>query len=184
MTISNSDYNNLLNLQDFNVLDTQPGGTLALKAQLQTVSTTFWLTASCLFLLLLLLLCLALCINQRQTYHRKLKAATATAYGNNCQYIYIIKCFIYISVLVSAEDMDGRGLSILSGRVPNTNKHSLEGSNPIWLKAYENEWFKNVDDIRFVGTALRSTNDTNFINLLSVFRDSLRLFFVYSTVCS
>lgn len=66
--------------KEFNVLDTQPGGTLALKA-IKTQSTTFWLTASSLFLLLLLMLCLALCINQRQTYHRKLKAATATAYG-------------------------------------------------------------------------------------------------------
>lgn len=32
-------------------------------------------------------------------------------------------------------------------RVPNTNKHSSEGSNPIWLKAYENEWFKNDDSL-------------------------------------
>lgn len=30
--------------------------------------------------------------------------------------------------------------------MPNTNKHSTEGSNPIWLKAYENEWFKNDDN--------------------------------------
>lgn len=46
-------------------------------------------------------------------------------------------------------DLGGRGLSILSGRVPNTNKHSIEGSNPIWLRAYENEWFnKNADDYR------------------------------------
>jgi hypothetical protein len=29
--------------------------------------------------------------------------------------------------------------------VPNTNKHSTEGSNPIWLKAYENEWYQNDD---------------------------------------
>lgn len=71
--------------KEFNVLDTQPGGPLALKAA-KSANTTFWLTAATLFLLLLLLLCLALCINQRQTYHRKLKAATATAYG---QYIVI-----------------------------------------------------------------------------------------------
>lgn len=33
------------------------------------------------------------------------------------------------------------------GRVPNTNKHSTKGSNPIWLHAYENDWYKNdVDD--------------------------------------
>ncbi|XP_076254709.1 cadherin 88C [Rhynchophorus ferrugineus] len=115
--------------KDFNVLDTQPGGSLALTSQLHTAGTTFWLSATSLFLLLLLLLCLALCINQRQTYQRKLKAATATAYVR------------------ADSDIDGRGLSILSGRVPNTNKHSMEGSNPIWLKAYENEWFKAPDDI-------------------------------------
>lgn len=45
-------------------------------------------------------------------------------------------------------EIDGRGLSGLSGRVPNTNKHSMEGSNPIWLQAYENEWYKNADDLR------------------------------------
>ncbi|XP_015840656.1 cadherin-23 isoform X2 [Tribolium castaneum] len=110
--------------KEFNVLDTQPGGPLALKAA-KSANTTFWLTAATLFLLLLLLLCLALCINQRQTYHRKLKAATATAYDS---------------------DIDGRGLSALSGRVPNTNKHSMEGSNPIWMQAYENEWYKNADE--------------------------------------
>lgn len=65
--------------KEFNVLDTQPGS-LALTS-IQTTNTTFWLTAASLFLLLLLLLCLALCVNQRQSYQRKLKAATATAYG-------------------------------------------------------------------------------------------------------
>lgn len=67
-------------LQDFNVLDTQPGGTLALQS-VQSAGSAFWLTAVSLFLFLLLLLCLALCMNQRYTYQRKLKAATATAYG-------------------------------------------------------------------------------------------------------
>ncbi|KAJ3665071.1 hypothetical protein Zmor_000585 [Zophobas morio] len=113
--------------KEFNVLDTQPGGSLALKIA-KGANTTFWLTAATLFLLLLLLLCLALCINQRQTYHRKLKAATATAYVH------------------ADSDLDGRGLSALSGRVPNTNKHSMEGSNPIWMQAYENEWYKNADE--------------------------------------
>lgn len=47
-------------------------------------------------------------------------------------------------------DIDSRGLSQLSGRVPNTNKHSVEGSNPIWLQAYENEWYKNADGFRYV----------------------------------
>lgn len=39
---------------------------------------------------------------------------------------------------------------MISGRVPNTNKHSMEGSNPIWLRAYENEWYKNADEFRLV----------------------------------
>ncbi|KAL1490790.1 hypothetical protein ABEB36_013427 [Hypothenemus hampei] len=115
--------------KDFNVLDTQPGGSMALQAKFQAAGTTFWLTAVSLFLLLLLLLVLALFISQRHAYQRKLKAATATAYVR------------------ADSDIDGRGLSILSGRVPNTNKHSMEGSNPIWLKAYENEWYKNPDDL-------------------------------------
>lgn len=74
--------NTLLFLQEFNVLDTQPGAQMALSA-VQTATTTFWLTASSLFLLLLLLLCLSLCLNQRHAYQRKLKAATATAYGEH-----------------------------------------------------------------------------------------------------
>ncbi|CAG9863718.1 unnamed protein product [Phyllotreta striolata] len=134
--------------KEFNVLDTQPGGTLALKSQLQNANTTFWLSVSCLFLVLLLMLCLALCVNQRQTYQRKLKAATATAY--TC----------------ADSDLDSRGLGFLSGRVPNTNKHSLEGSNPMWLKAYENEWFKNVDDIS------QSEHDSLDENVIS-YEDSL-----------
>lgn len=69
------------------MLDTQPGGPLALNST-RSAETTFWLTASSLFLLLLLLLCLALCINQRQTYHRKLKAATAMAYGNAFVFLF------------------------------------------------------------------------------------------------
>lgn len=66
--------------KEFNVLDTQPGGSLALSS-LRNTEATFWLMVFSMFLLLLLLLCVALCINQRQTYQRKLKAATATAYG-------------------------------------------------------------------------------------------------------
>lgn len=67
--------------KEFNVLDTQPGDVSALKA-IENAGTTFWLTACTLFLLMLLFLSLALCVNQRQMYQRKLKAATATAYGS------------------------------------------------------------------------------------------------------
>ncbi|KAJ8972931.1 hypothetical protein NQ317_011741 [Molorchus minor] len=151
--------------KEFNVLDTQPGGTLALKSTLQSASATFWLTASSLFLLLLLMLCLALCINQRQTYHRKLKAATATAYGlsDNILIYPVLTCNNCYNILVSAEsDIDGRGVSVISGRVPNTNKHSVEGSNPIWLRAYENEWYKNADE--FSQTSEHDSLDENVIS--------------------
>lgn len=57
---------------------------------------------------------------------------------------------MYKFILVTTDsDLDGRGLSALSGRVPNTNKHSMEGSNPIWMQAYENEWYKNADEFRY-----------------------------------
>lgn len=70
-------------------MDTQPGGSLALEAKLQAAGTTFWLTATSLFLFLLLLLILALFITQRQAYQRKLKAATATAYGKTSRKLKI-----------------------------------------------------------------------------------------------
>lgn len=34
-----------------------------------------------------------------------------------------------------------------TARVPNTNKHSTKGSNPIWLHAYENDWYKSDDQL-------------------------------------
>lgn len=42
----------------------------------------------------------------------------------------------------------------LTTGVPNTNKHSVEGSNPMWLQAYENEWFKEGEEFRFVALIL------------------------------
>ncbi|KAB0799063.1 hypothetical protein PPYR_06943 [Photinus pyralis] len=129
--------------KEFNVLDTQPGGSYALISTRNPTESVFWLTAMSLFLLLLLLLCLALCINQRHTYQRKLKAATATAYGGD-------------------SEIDDRGVSALSGRVPNTNKHSMEGSNPIWLQAYENEWYKS-DELSCQGTD-RDSLDENVVS--------------------
>lgn len=140
-------YNFPFLIQEFNVLDTQPAGSLPLKVPLES-DTTFWLIATTLFLSILLLLSFALCVNQRMTYQRKLKAATATAYGASCK-AHDFKMIDF--KLIPARDdsvVDVCGFGALSGRVPNTNKHSMEGSNPIWLKAYENEWFKNTEDFR------------------------------------
>ncbi|CAG0906710.1 unnamed protein product, partial [Cyprideis torosa] len=32
-----------------------------------------------------------------------------------------------------------------SGSFPNTNIHSVEGSNPVWMHAYDNEWYKPTE---------------------------------------
>lgn len=47
------------------------------------------------------------------------------------------------------------------GRVPNTNKHSSKGSNPIWLHAYENDWYKNDDQLSH---SERDSLDENAVN--------------------
>jgi hypothetical protein len=56
-------------------------------------------------------------------------------------------------------------------RVPNTNKHSTEGSNPIWLKAYENEWYKNDDSFSHDSTGQDSLDE----NVLVTENDDKRL---------
>lgn len=50
------------------------------------------------------------------------------------------------------------------GRVPNTNKHSTEGSNPIWLKAYENEWYKNDDSFSHGSNGQDSLDENVLVN--------------------
>ncbi|KAJ0175756.1 hypothetical protein K1T71_008915 [Dendrolimus kikuchii] len=114
--------------KEFNVLDTQPAEFQPLTAEtLSSNQTVFWLVWTTLFLAVLLVLSLMMCLSQRADYVRKLKAATATAYS---------------SPTPGESDMTIRSSG---GRVPNTNKHSSKGSNPIWLHAYENEWYKNDD---------------------------------------
>lgn len=56
----------------------------------------------------------------------------------------------YVSIVVkgSTESDLTRVTGPGPGRVPNTNMHSVEGSNPIWMQAYENEWYKADDSMR------------------------------------
>ncbi|XP_046405905.1 cadherin-23 [Ischnura elegans] len=123
--------------KDFNVLDTQPAEIRAFKDEQEGMMVA-WLAGSTLLLTLLLILTTSLCIAQRSRYQRQLKAATATAFGSN--------------------DSDiNRGV----GRVPNTNKHSVEGSNPIWMQAYENEWYKEDDSLS--RTSARDSLDENAV---------------------
>ena len=73
------------------------------------------------FLALLLILVTCLCLSQRIRYERLLKAATTPA-----------SCF------------QDRQLS--RANVPNTNIHADEGSNPIWMTGYDNEWYEKEDE--------------------------------------
>ncbi|XP_044002013.1 cadherin-23 isoform X2 [Aphidius gifuensis] len=124
--------------KDFNVLDTQPAQALPI-VHYEQAATTFWLLVLTLFLGALLLLCITLCLSQRASFKRQLKAANASTFGTN-----------------DTEFIRG------PARVPNTNKHSVEGSNPIWMHAYENEWFKS--DESFSHNSERDSLDENALN--------------------
>ncbi|XP_074647720.1 cadherin-23-like [Tubulanus polymorphus] len=56
----------------------------------------------------------------RRTYRRKLKAATAMAFGS-------------------------KDTTMNHLQMPGTNLHTYEGSNPIWMESYENKGFKPED---------------------------------------
>lgn len=73
-------------------------------------------------------------------------------YSNN----NLWKLFPFVEGTSDAEFIRG------PGRVPNTNKHSVEGSNPIWMHAYENEWFKSDESISHMSE--RDSLDENALN--------------------
>lgn len=79
------------------------------------------LIGSTAFLALLLILVTCLCLTQRVRYERLLKAATTT-------------------VTVYPDRQLSRA------NVPNTNMHADEGSNPIWMTGYDNEWYDKDDE--------------------------------------
>ncbi|XP_021707792.1 cadherin-23 isoform X2 [Aedes aegypti] len=111
--------------KEFNVLDTQASEASFFVAELSGAPMLIWLFVSNLFIGALLIVVLGLCASQRASYRRQLRAARVANYAAH-------------------SDLVARGVM---NSVPNTNKHSVEGSNPIWMKAYENEWFKNDDDL-------------------------------------
>ncbi|CAH1406526.1 unnamed protein product [Nezara viridula] len=124
--------------KEFNVLDTEGAEALGLARIIEPDSVLLlWLLGAALFLLLLLLVVISLCLSQRASYQRQLKAATVTAFGST--------------------ESD---LTRAPARVPNTNMHSVEGSNPIWMQAYENEWYK---DDTMSQTSERDSLDENAV---------------------
>ncbi|CAL4059672.1 unnamed protein product [Meganyctiphanes norvegica] len=113
--------------KELNVLDTQRAELIV--AGIEEDNLVFlWLVGVIVFLTLLLVLTLALCLSQRARYARRLKAATATAFGT-----------------LSSHDS---GVN-RNSTVPNTNIHSVEGSNPIWMSGFDNEWYKDEDSLRY-----------------------------------
>jgi hypothetical protein len=72
-------------LQEFNVLDTQPAEALPLVEDMQSL-VMMWLVGTTVFLGLMLILVVSICLSQRARYERQLKAATVTAFGNILSY--------------------------------------------------------------------------------------------------
>jgi hypothetical protein len=112
--------------QEFNVLDTQAAEAQLLAAELADTPMMIWLVVSNIFLASILIILLVLCGSQRTNYRRQLRAARVNTFDPQ------------------STDPNGK---VLAAGVPNTNRHSVEGSNPIWMKAYANEWFNQDDEI-------------------------------------
>lgn len=125
--------------KEFDVLDTQPAEASAFKGR-STSAQIIWLLGVVVFLAIMLLLVLSLCFTQRTRYKRAIKAATTTAFGDSTQ----------------------SDLNRIQG-LPNTNMHSVEGSNPMWMKAYENEWYKEDDSLSHASE--RDSLDNNAVTV-------------------
>lgn len=82
-----------------------------------------WLMGLVVFLTVMLVLVISLCVAQKKRYQRQLKAATVAAFGTS-----------------------NSGSAHRRHDLPNTNQHSVEGSNPIWMHSYDNEWFHKDDE--------------------------------------
>ncbi|XP_054269612.1 cadherin-23-like [Macrosteles quadrilineatus] len=129
--------------KEFNVLDTQAAEAVALVQAGSPDSVVWlWLVGTTVFLGLMLVVVISICLSQRASYQRQLKAATITAFG-------------------STESDMTRVTGSGPGRLPNTNMHSVEGSNPIWMQAYENEWYKEDDSMS--QTSERDSLDENAV---------------------
>jgi hypothetical protein len=70
----------LSEMQEFNVLDTQPAEAVPLREDMESL-LIMWLVGSTIFLGLLLILVMSICLSQRARYQRQLKAATVNAFG-------------------------------------------------------------------------------------------------------
>uniref|UniRef100_A0A182PGR0 Cadherin domain-containing protein n=1 Tax=Anopheles epiroticus TaxID=199890 RepID=A0A182PGR0_9DIPT len=113
--------------KEFNVLDTQ-ASELVQTAEMDELSVNIiWLFVTNILLGAILIVVIGLSISQRLSYRRQLRAAKIAAFGSTGS------SRMYQEVL---------------GAVPNTNKHSMKGSNPIWIGGGtpEGEWMKDEFD--------------------------------------
>lgn len=138
--------------KELNVLDTQ-----AAEAELLIAGPPkpmfIWLIFTNLFLGTLLVVTLALCASQRKGYKRQLRAAKVNIFRKSYSNISLSAYTNFIYNHIQTYNIGNSSLSLHNNtepatRVPNTNKHSVQGSNPIWLKGYENEWFRNDENLR------------------------------------
>ncbi|XP_054716346.1 cadherin-23-like [Uloborus diversus] len=131
--------------KEFNVLYSEPADTAVADTNVEA-QMRVWLIGLAIFLAIMLVLVISLCLTQRSRYERKLKAATATAFGSQDS---------------ALNRMD----------VPNTNQHSVEGSNPIWMHSYDNEWYKEDEQISH-NSGDNNSLDENAISEISPKNDS------------
>ena len=112
----------------FNVLRTESSSNyLPLTNKPKDTVIISWLVGVCIFIIIILILIISLCLSQRSRYIRKLKAVTTQSYP--------------IPKLSNKDDL-----------VPNTNRHALEGSNPIWMSGMVcEEWTTGPEDEDAVG---------------------------------
>uniref|UniRef100_A0A182ISV2 Cadherin domain-containing protein n=1 Tax=Anopheles atroparvus TaxID=41427 RepID=A0A182ISV2_ANOAO len=111
--------------KEFNVLDTQ-ASELIQTAEMDELSVNIiWLFVTNIILGSLLIVVIGVSVSSRLSYRRRLRAAKIAAYGTSGP------SRMYQEVL---------------GAVPNTNKHSMKGSNPIWVSDNDGEWPRDEFD--------------------------------------
>uniref|UniRef100_A0A8D8Q5N3 Cadherin-23 n=1 Tax=Cacopsylla melanoneura TaxID=428564 RepID=A0A8D8Q5N3_9HEMI len=135
--------------KDFNVLDTQGAEALPiLRAGTMDQVTWLWFAGVITFLILLIIVIVGICVTQRKYYQRQIKAATVTAFG-------------------STDSSATRTSAVTARVIPNTNIHSVEGSNPMWLQSYENEWYKETEEDSLSQASERDSLDENVVTCTS-----------------
>ena len=98
--------------KEYNVLQTETASAELLSQKSSPeMKVILWLTGVSVFLVITLIVVICICLSQTYRYSRKLRAATTQAFGSQAASDIIVKT---------------------EGVVPNTNRHAMEGSNPVW----------------------------------------------------